>query len=103
MYQSMRSSLVALILTVALLPFPAQADLVRLTATMSVANLNGSDPALVTDPLGVVPTDASGSIQIALNTDNNTFDFELEVTSIERSELREFGPNHTWGVYSDKP
>lgn len=86
---------IATVLTAMILSFAVQANIINLSGSLSAANQNGSDPAQVTDPLGVVPTEASGSIQIHLDTDNNTLDFKLEVEGIARSQLRNFGPNET--------
>ncbi|VAW68883.1 hypothetical protein MNBD_GAMMA10-2291, partial [hydrothermal vent metagenome] len=79
----------------ALLPFSVQADDITLSGSLSAANQNGSDPALVTDPLGVVPTDAFGSIEVTLDIENNSIDFSMDVTGISIEELRNFGPNAT--------
>ena len=66
-----------------------------MNSTLSAANQNGSDPGLITDPLGVVPTTAFGSAQFLLDTTANTLDFQISVDGILRSELRDFGPNGT--------
>lgn len=71
------------------------ADIVQLEASLSAANQNGSDPNFVTDPDGVVQTDATGVIFGLLDTDANTFDFNLTVDGIDRSNLMNFGPNAT--------
>jgi len=83
------------VLAALLLPITTLADIVTLSATLNAANQNGSDPALITDPLGVVPTSAFGAITIKLDTERNTLDFHMDVTGISRSELRNFGPNAT--------
>lgn len=85
----------ACVLVAAMLSFTVQAEIIRLAASLQAANQNGSDPAQVTDPLGIVATDATGSIQIQLDTDNNTLDYQLDVTGISRDQLRNFGPNAT--------
>ncbi|HFD12050.1 MAG TPA: DUF302 domain-containing protein [Crenotrichaceae bacterium] len=85
----------ACVLVTLLLSFSLHAEIVKLAASLQAANQNGSDPAQVTDPLGVVETNASGSIQIQLDTDNNTLDYQLDVTGISRDQLRNFGPNET--------
>ncbi len=78
-----------------LVPSLVQAALINLSATLGPANQNGSDPARVVDPLGVVPTTASGTLSVQLDTTANTLDFQLSVDGILRSELRDFGPNGT--------
>ncbi|MEE9354900.1 MAG: DUF302 domain-containing protein [Methylococcaceae bacterium] len=83
------------ILTAALISFSIQADIIKLSGTLKAANQNGSDPEQVTDPLGIVPTDASGSIEVMVDTDNNTLGVKLDVEGISREELRNFGPNAT--------
>ncbi len=87
----------ALLLSAVLLLAPTlvQAALINLSATLGAANQNGSDPARVVDPLGVVPTTASGSLSVQLDTVANTLDYQLSVEGILRSELRNFGPNAT--------
>ncbi len=88
-------SMRVLAVCLALLPLTAQSAIINLNGNLSAANQNGSDPALVTDPGGIVPTTAIGSIQIQLNTTNNTLDFQMNVDGILQSELRNFGPNAT--------
>jgi len=90
-----RTVLKAVILFAFLLPLPVMADFITLSGTLGAANQNGSDPARVTDPLGVVPTEAFGSIHAVLDTANNSLDFTLDVTGIFVDELRNFGPNGT--------
>lgn len=85
----------ALVLITAIASFSAQAEIIKLAAKLQAANQNGSDPAQVTDPLGIVATDASGSIQIQLDTDKNTLDYQLDVAGISPDQLRDFGPNST--------
>ena len=72
-----------------------QADFVQLGGNLSAANQDGSDPNFFTDPNGVVPTSATGMIFGTLDTDNFTFDFNLQVNGIFREDLRDFGPNMT--------
>lgn len=81
--------------TFVLAAFPAfvQAQDVDLAATLGAANQGGSDPALVVDLLGVVPTTATGSSQVQLDTTGNTLSFQIEVEGILQSDLRNFGPN----------
>ena len=67
----------------------------ELAGTLGAANQNGSDPAVVSDPGGVVPTTASGTIHIMVDPANSTLGFSLEVEGILQSELRNFGPNAT--------
>ena len=78
-----------------LLAIPAQAEIVQLAGHLSAANQNGSDPSRVTDPNGVVDTNATGLILGLLDTSNFTFDFELRVNGIQRTSLFDFGPNST--------
>jgi hypothetical protein len=81
--------------TVLQLPLAVQSAIINLNGNLSAANQNGSDPALVADPGGIVPTTAIGSIQIQLDTANNTLDFQMNVDGILQNELRNFGPNVT--------
>jgi hypothetical protein len=90
-----KSILKIIMLLSVFLPSLAQAAIINLNGSLSAANQNGSDPSLVTDPNGVVPTDAFGSINIQLDTIANTLDFQLTVDGILQSELRDFGPNTT--------
>ncbi len=76
-----------------LLPWAAQANIIQLEGTLSAANQNGSDPALVTDPNGVVPTYAKGYIALQLDDVANTLDIQLKVDGILLSDLKDFGPN----------
>jgi len=82
-----------LALCAALLPLPAQAAVIKLAGTLSAANQNGSDPALVTDPNGVVPTYAKGFIALQLDDVVNTLDIQMKVIGIKLSDLKDFGPN----------
>ncbi len=66
-----------------------------LAGDLSASNQNGSDPAVVTDPLGVVPTTATGSFYATLDDVTNTLDFTLSVEGITREQLFGFGPNST--------
>ncbi len=90
-----------LIITGLMAPLMAQAVIVEkaqiidLRGDLTAVNQNGSDPGLVTDPDGIVPTTASGSIRILLNPDANTLDFSITVDGIFQSDLRDFGPNAT--------
>ena len=68
-------------------------DTFELMGMLGAANQNGSDPAVVTDPGGIVPTDATGMIHIVVDVMTNTLDFSLEVDGISTADLREFGPN----------
>gem|GEM_PF-1352779 len=86
-------SIIALMLVI--MSFTSQADVIRLSASLKPANQNGTDPVLVTDPLGVVPSEASGSIRIQVNTDTSTLAYQLVVSGIGREQLRAFGPNST--------
>ncbi len=72
-----------------------EAQLVQLQGSFSAANQNGSDPAFVADPNGVVPTNAIGTIFGILDTSAFTFDFDLTVDGIFRNDLMNFGPNAT--------
>ncbi len=95
MFNNLWTAVRAVVLLTALLPFSVLADKITLSGSLGAANQNGSDPALVTDPLGVVPTDAFGSIEVNLDIENNSLDFSLDVTGIFIEELRNFGPNAT--------
>ncbi len=77
------------------LPLVGQAALIDLRGDLNPANQNGSDPSVVNDPNGIVPTNASGSINLLLDTDSNTLDFNLKVDGISTSDLRNFGSNAT--------
>ncbi len=93
MSYSIKSALTGLTLCAALLPLTTQAAIITLKGTLSAANQNGSNPALVTDSNGVVPTKAKGVITIQLNDEANTLDIQLGVGGIVLSDLRDFGPN----------
>jgi hypothetical protein len=90
-----------LIIVSLMLPFMAQAaiiaqeSVIALGGDLTAANQNGSDPSLIKDPDGIVPTSASGSILFLLDTEANTLDFNLSVDGIFQSDLRDFGPNET--------
>ncbi len=66
-----------------------------LTADLSAANQNGSDPNFVTDPAGTVPTMATGTLTGTLDTTDFLFDFNLVVDGITTGDLLNFGPNMT--------
>jgi hypothetical protein len=91
------------LLVIASLMFPIMAQAVtvaepssiNLVGFLAAVNQNGSDPGVVTDPDGLVPTTASGTILIQLDTVANTLDFSLTVDGIFQSDLRDFGPNAT--------
>ncbi len=76
-------------------PLMAQAAFINLEGNLSPANQNGSDPDLITDPDGIVLSNANGTISVLLDTDSNTLDFSLTVNGISQSDLRNFGPNAT--------
>ncbi|VAW67419.1 hypothetical protein MNBD_GAMMA09-2743 [hydrothermal vent metagenome] len=88
-------SLKILALTAALLPFSTQAAIIDLYGTLSAANQNGSDPSLVVDPNGVVPTSAKGVIKLQLDDAANTINMQLLVKGIAQTELIPFGPNQS--------
>ncbi|VAW80669.1 hypothetical protein MNBD_GAMMA13-342 [hydrothermal vent metagenome] len=90
---SIKSALIGLTLSAAILPLTTQAAIINLEGTLSAANQNGSDPALVTDPNGVVDTEAKGVIKLQLDDEANTLNIQLGVTGITLDELRDFGPN----------
>ena len=83
----------ALILLSTLLSCSSQAAIIKLTGTLSAANQNGSDPTLVTDPNGIVQTDATGKIVLLLDDVNMTLDMKLGVKGITLTDLLDFGPN----------
>ncbi|VAW74499.1 hypothetical protein MNBD_GAMMA15-2078 [hydrothermal vent metagenome] len=95
MSYSAKSALTGLTLCAALLPLTSQAAIINLKGYLSAANQNGSDPALVTDPNGVVPTYAKGVITMQLNDEANTLDIQLGVKGIALSDLMDFGPNQS--------
>lgn len=82
-----------LTLSAILFPFSVQSDVINLVGTLNAANQNGSDPSLVTDPLGVVPTEANDIITMQLNDEANTLDIQLGVIGITLDDLLDFGPN----------
>jgi len=88
-------SLKALTFAAILLPVSAQSAIIALNGTLSAANQNGSDPSLVTDPNGAVPTNASGNIIMLLDDENMTLDIRLRVRGIQLNELLDFGPNQS--------
>lgn len=93
MSYSIKSALTGLTLCATLLPLTSQAAIINLKGYLSAANQNGSDPALVTDPNGEVPTYAKGIIKMQLDDEANTLDIQLGVKGIALSDLRDFGPN----------
>jgi len=88
-------SLKALAFAAILIPASAQSAIIVLTGTLSAANQNGSDPSLVTDPNGIVPTDATGRIILRLDDENMTIDIGLGVKGIQLNDLLDFGPNQS--------
>ncbi len=95
MFKPALPSLKLLVLAAALLPLSSQAAIVDLYGKLSAANLNGSDPALVSDPNGVVPTSATGFIKIQLDDVANTINMQLLVKGIAQTDLIAFGPNQS--------
>ncbi|VAW52723.1 hypothetical protein MNBD_GAMMA05-522 [hydrothermal vent metagenome] len=93
MIKSTQNLVKILTLSAAIFPFSAQSDVIDLIGTLSAANQNGSDPSVVTDPLGIVPTDANGIITMQLNDETNTLDIQLGVIGITLDDLLDFGPN----------
>lgn len=90
----MKIRLLLPLLLFAISPITVRAqDTFELMGMLSAANQNGSDPAVVMDPFGIVPTDASGTIHLIVDPVANTLDFSLEVDGISTADLREFGPN----------
>ncbi|VAW57997.1 hypothetical protein MNBD_GAMMA11-840 [hydrothermal vent metagenome] len=85
----------ALALSAALLPLSAQAVVTDLYSFLGAANQNGSDPSLVTDSNGIVPTDATGFMKIQLDDEANTINMQLYVAGIAQSDLLNFGPNQS--------
>jgi len=88
-------SLKIMALSAALLPFSAQAEIIDLYSFLGASNQNGSDPSLVTDPNGVVPTDATGFMKIQLDDEANTINMQLYVAGIAQDDLLNFGPNQS--------
>ncbi len=93
MIRLIRHSLIATALLL-VVPMTASAQF-ELSGSLSAANQNGSDPSVISDPNGVVPTAAWGSIHIVVDPVSNTLDFSMDVDGILQSELRNFGPNAT--------
>lgn len=82
-----------LALCAVMLPLTTQAAVIKLAGMLSAANQNGSDPALVTDPNGVVATFAKGGITLQLDDVAKTLDIQLKVAGIKLTDLKDFGPN----------
>ena len=95
MPDSIKSALTGLALYAALIPLTSQAAIINLEGTLSAANQNGSDPALVTDPNGIVPTFAKGAIKIQLDDEANTLNIQMGVLGIRLGDLLDFGPNQS--------
>lgn len=95
MQNSLLTGLKALTLSAALLPFSAQSAITDLYSFLGASNQNGSDPSLVTDPGGVVPTDATGFMKIQLDDEANTINMQLYVAGIAQTDLLNFGPNQS--------
>lgn len=67
-----------------------------LTASLSAPNQTGTNPDFVNDPLGLVPSNASGTLEAYLDLETSQLqDIKLNVTGILMSELKNFGPNST--------
>ncbi len=95
MSYTIKSALTGLVLSAVILPLTTQAAIIDLAGTLSAANQNGSDPALVADPNGVVPTNAKGVIKMQLDDVANTLNIQLGVTGIQLNDLLDFGPNQS--------
>ena len=93
--QHIRSILSGLALSAALVSMPSAAAIITLKGELSAANQNGTDPSLVVDPNGVVPTDATGLIVMQLNDQTMTLDIKLGVKGITLDQLIDFGPNQS--------
>lgn len=74
----------------------ASATLFNLHADLAPPNQNGSDPALIVDPQGVVPSASSGVFDAVLDSANKVLtDIVMTVDGMTQSDLRGFGPNST--------
>jgi len=68
----------------------------KLVATLSPPNQNGTHPDYSTDPGGVVPSDATGTFSAYLNLETNTLEeIKLDVEGMTPDDLKGFGPNST--------
>jgi len=94
-HSSIKSALAGLALTAVLVPLTTQAAVINLKGILSAANQNGTDPSLITDPNGVVPTLAKGIIMMQLDDVANTLDIQLGVVGIRLNDLKDFGPNQS--------
>lgn len=90
-----KSALTGLALCAALVAVTSQAAVTTLKGTLGAANQNGSDPGLVFDPNGVVPTRAKGVITMELDDVANSLDIQLGVVGIRLGDLIDFGPNQS--------
>lgn len=74
----------------------ANGQIIPLEADLFAPNQNGTNPVFVTDPLGVVPTMASGTFSANLDLAGNQLtDIEIEVFGLSTAQLQNFGPNST--------
>jgi hypothetical protein len=70
--------------------------LFSLSAQLSAPNQDGSDPDVITDPQGLVPSDSVGTFSALLDTEAMALtDVILVVDGMTESDLRPFGPNST--------
>lgn len=84
--------------TLFLLSFTAmvEAQIIPLEAVLSAPNQNGTNPAFVTDPLGVVPSTASGTFTANLDVAGNQLtNIQIDVFGLSTADLQNFGPNST--------
>jgi CHRD domain-containing protein len=93
MLKSKLPLLKAAVLSVVILPLSAHSAIIDLYGKLGAANQNGSDPSLISDPNGVVPTNAYGFIKLQLDDENNTLNMQLFVNGIKQTDLKNFGPN----------
>ena len=88
-------NLKVLALSATLLPLTSHAAVINLYSFLGASNQNGSDPAFVTDPKGIVATTANGYMSIQLDDEANTIDMQLFVQGITQNDLLNFGPNQS--------
>lgn len=73
-----------------------QAQVIQLRADLAAPNQNGTNPAFVTDPGGIVPSMATGVFTANLDVGAlQLTDIEVEVFGLGSSQLIDFGPNQT--------
>lgn len=79
-----------------LLAGSAQAEMIPLTAELKAPNQDGSNPDVIFDPQGIVPTSSTGTFSAILDTEAMVLtEVFLSVEGMVEADLLGFGPNST--------